>query len=276
MPRPAAALLLLTLVACAAPTSSAPTRPQRERSVSTHKPELPAAPAAPTVRSFHDFRPSLHGFAFRNDFDGSPLPINLGAAEKALRLPNHYGLCGGMSFSAADFYLAGRTLTTDTTPPSRGTPLYTYLYTRQSASLAPAGSGALRFMEWMRLPDAGPDSTSERTRAEIPAIRAAVARGEAVHLGLVLVAAAQNPQPWNNHQVLVYNASTGPAEYPLELHIYDPNYPKRDDAIIRIEDDRGTLRCTRLVPGRRPTNIRGIFRMAYTPAIPPASLSPAP
>ncbi len=63
-------------------------------------------PPPPSTRSFADFRPSLHGFRFTNHFTGSPLPFSLGGLEKHLNLPNDFGLCGGMSFAAADFFLA--------------------------------------------------------------------------------------------------------------------------------------------------------------------------
>src|SRR4051812_37428544 len=132
MRRPPTALLLgtLALAACAGQLPQAEREPQ---SCLAHADPAPAPPGAP--RSFADFRPSLHGFAFRNDFQGSPLPINLGSAERALKPPSHYGLCGGMSSAAADFYLAGCPIPIHATPPAHGTPLYTYLYTRQSASL---------------------------------------------------------------------------------------------------------------------------------------------
>lgn len=261
MPRRTALRLALaaiaTLPGCAAPDPAPPAA---------------AAPDAPR-RSFADFRPSRHGFAFRNEFSGSPLPVSLGRTEETLGLPARYGLCGGMSFAAADWFLAGRTIPAATTPPARGQPLYTYLYARQARSLAPVGSMGLKFMEWMRLPDHGPGSAAERTEAELPGILGALSRGEPVMLGLVFLSAKDNPQPWHNHQVLAY-AAAGTAD-PIRLLIYDPNFPGRDDAAITIAGSGGTLRIEREVPGRRPTHIRGLFRMAYAPASPPGP-PPAP
>ena len=84
---------------------------------------------------------------------------------------------------------------------------------------------ALKFVEWMRLPDDGDDSARARTAREIAPIESALARGEPVLLGLVLVSADQTREPWHNHQVLAYRATReGPL---LELAIYDPNFPKR-------------------------------------------------
>jgi hypothetical protein len=225
-----------------------------------------AAPAPKPARSFAEFRPSRDGFAFRNEFTGSPLPISLGSAEKKLGLPTRYGLCGGMSSAAADYFLSGTPLPADTAPPGQGTPLYTYLYSRQAATFGILGTMALRFIEWMRLPDDGPDGTRARTASELAPIEAALAAGKPILLGLVLVSAAQSKEPWQNHQVLAYAATRrGPV---LDLAIYDPNFPKRDDAVIRVEERDGAPLCIRIVPGRRPMPVRGLFRMPYVPAVP--------
>lgn len=223
----------------------------------------------PAVRSFADFRPSRDGFAFVNDFSGSSLPVDLGAAaESRLGLPRHYGLCGGMSFAAADYYLARAAVPADTHPPVRGSRLYLYLYKRQATSVGPSGAMALKFLEWMRLPDTGADSCRARTAAELPPIRAALQRGEPVMLGLVLTSAARRQEPWNNHQVLAYAIAAPSVPGAEELRIYDPNFPHRDDVVIRIVQEPDGPRCSRIVPGRRETAVRGVFRMAYEPVDP--------
>src|SRR5204863_294830 len=70
-----------------------------------------------------------------------------------LGLPREYGLCGGMSLAAADFYLANKPVPDFTKPPAQGTPLYEYMYQRQADSMGPLGVMALKFWGWMRLPD---------------------------------------------------------------------------------------------------------------------------
>jgi hypothetical protein len=233
-------------------------------------PEPPAQPAPAAPRSFADFRPSLHGFAFRNDFRGSPLPFDLGPAEKKMGLPNHYGLCGGMSCAAADYFLASRPVPELATPPEHGTALYTYLFVRQQESFGALHAAALRFVEWMHVPDDGPDGTRARTAPELPAIESALERGQPVILGLVLVSAKETREPWLNHQVLAYGARREGET--LILSIYDPNFPKRDDVVIRVGQRDGLPWCAREVPGRQPMRIRGMFRMPYSPADPTASM----
>jgi hypothetical protein len=281
-----------------APERPVESRPQEDRSVVAAaepaplpRPVEPSAPieapaeaaAAPERakelgRSFAEFRPSQHGFRFVNRFAGTPLPIAGTGLEKGLRLPEEFGLCGGMSFAAADYFLAGRAMPPDSTPPERGSSLYDYLYGRQVSTLAPAGMQALKFLEWMGLPEAGSDGTHARTLAELGEIVEALDRGEPVLLGLVLVgrgeaASEENRRQaiWQNHQVLAYAARRLPMSV-VELSIYDPNYPQRDDVTIRVIGEP-EVRMSRLVPRGRATAVRGFFRMPYAAAQPPEAVS---
>ncbi|MFN0130921.1 MAG: hypothetical protein ACKVW3_00060 [Phycisphaerales bacterium] len=118
-----------------------PTQPRSLLASSTSVPHESLAP------SLAEFRPSLHGFRFVNSFTGSPLPFGLGKAEKSLNVPNRFGLCGGMSFAAADFFLAARPRPDARQPPTQGDPLYNFLYGRQVVSLGTMGVMAAKFME---------------------------------------------------------------------------------------------------------------------------------
>jgi hypothetical protein len=281
MPRLTPLLLAaLTLTACApAPTAKPAADPAPPVAAAAPIASAPAAPA-PAARTFHDFLPSRDGFAFRNAFAGSPLPVSIGAAaEKNLGLPSRFGLCGGMSTAAADFFLARRPIPRADAPPEHNTPLYNYLYGRQAASIGPLGSGAARFIDWMNTPDDGPDGVLARTQAELPAILAQADEGRPVILGLVLVSRVESASTertkdtaaWENHQVLCYGLTRLPLGL-TELKIYDPNFPRRDDAIIRIAQTPAKTTITRIVPGRPPLRVRGLFALPYIPAIPPAGL----
>lgn len=260
--------VLLVLAGCAPVAGPEPAAPPAGTSyAAAERAPAPGGDGPRAVRSFSEFRPSRDGFAFVNSFSGSSLPIDLGAAaEISLGLPRRFGLCGGMSSAAVDYFIAGAPVPASTRPPARGTPLYNYLYQRQTASMGPSGAMALKFLEWMRLPDDGPDGCRARTAAELPAIRVALERGEPVIIGLVLTSAARHQEPWNNHQVLAYAISSRTAAAaPQEIRIYDPNFPGRDDVVIRISGDPGEPVCSR-VAGRRETVVRGFFRMPYSPA----------
>jgi hypothetical protein len=222
------------------------------------------------ARSFAEFRPSEHGFRFVNSFRGSPLPVALGRFERRLNVPERFGLCGGMCFAAADYFIAGRSLAEELPQkeaPVRGVPLYDYLYARQAASLAPLAVMFAKFVEWMDLPEEGEDGTHERTMAELRSIAAGIEAGEPVLLGLVLVSSADGGEPWRNHQVLAYGVERGDEGAVRALRVYDPNYPERDDVAIRWCGDEA--RWDRLVPERSQTRVRGFFRMHYEPVEPP-------
>lgn len=231
-------------------------RPARRES--SHFGEVRAERERPAPR-FHDFRPSVNGFHFRNGFQGQVV----GTGESA------YGLCGGMSFAAADYFLAGRPIPTDVRAPADGSPLFKYIYARQAASFGALGAMGLKYVEWMRLPDdapAGEASTHARTLAELPHITAKLSRGEPVVLGLVLTSVAQGGKAWDNHQVLALSAAE-PSPGRTDIRIYDSNFPDRDDIVISVS--REPMEIRQVIPGRGYIPIRGLFRMAYVPATPP-------
>lgn len=260
-----------------------------------------ATPTTPRGRSNSEFRVATHGFAFRNSFDGSPLPASLreaksgwektlkGVLDKNVELPRNFGLCGGMCLAAADFFHAGLAIPRVDAPPQAGTPLYEYLYQRQVESWGTASVYALKFLRWMRLPDAGADSPSERSVAEIKMIATKVSAGELVPVGLVLVrhaeAGARNGgKPWENHQVLCWKvepradgsarggAVGGGASGGVDLHVYDPNYPKDEGVVVRVSNATSDgkkpapdkpVTLARLTSKGKATVVRGVFAMPY-------------
>lgn len=245
--------------------------------------------AASPPPSFHDFVPSRHGFAFVNHFTGSSLPGPLVLLHNALNAPDEFGLCGGMCFAAADFYLAERSIPAQTTRPTRGQPLYDYIYQRQVDSFGDRFAWAAKFSRWMDLPDTGPLSAGRATLGLLPQMLDSLGRGEPVHLGLVYVSSAQVREPWNNHQVLAMSVTLEPESdrgiAVCSLAIYDPNFPAGDAARIDIElvlerferighdlSPIVTSRCTRIVPGKPDKKVRGMFPMPYAPKAPPEDL----
>jgi hypothetical protein len=250
-----------------------------------------AAPGAAPPRSFADFKPSAHGFRFTNSFSGSPLPSALASLGALAGAPTQFGLCGGMSSSAADYYLARREAPTLDKPPKQGTPLYQYLYQRQVASLGAGLAAAGNFADWMQRSEDGVLGTRHLTGAGLPAILADIELGKPVVLGLVHVGAADRRPIWENHQVLAFRASSRPAG--TDLLIYDPNHPGNDAVIVHTEP---VLVGTLLIPGaidirlpvigresqlqaaatatrpKREKVVRGFFAMPYGPVMPPDGL----
>jgi len=124
-----------------------------------------AQPSQTTQRPAEPFTPSRHGLAFTNHFTGSSLPPELrdadsgfmlwarSIAQKHGNLPDEFGLCGGMSLLAADYYLAAKSIPDSNAAPEQGTPLYDAIYQRQRDSLGPGAAYILKFAHWMTIPD---------------------------------------------------------------------------------------------------------------------------
>lgn len=228
---------------------------------------MAAAPAGEDVPRIGGFRPSSHGFHFVNTFSGSPFGSGLGL------LPSHYGLCGGMSLAAADHYVAACEVPAIATPPQAGSRWHRYLWKRQAQSMGLLGWRAARFVQWMALPDDTADGTQARTARHFGITRERLERGDPAPLGLVFTRLRDGGLPWHNHQVLAYGLTEREGGV-IDIAIYDPNFPHRDDVVIRMTPvgvDAGVAgyACERVVPGRRASKVRGFFPMGYVRREPP-------
>lgn len=233
-------------------------------------------------RTISTFRPSAHGFAFRNNFQDRP--FSLGWADRFLPWPEHYGLCGGMSLAAADHFLADVPMPSETASPGLDSPWFRYLWQRQVESMGFLGWRALRFAQWMALPDDSARGTFRRTHAHWPTTQARLDAGSPAPIGLVYTSFREGGLLWQNHQVLATSWSADAAGV-IDIAIYDPNFPRRDDVTIRltpvvVERLPGATpeaplveilgySGERLVPGLRPRRVRGMFAMGYKPRTPP-------
>jgi hypothetical protein len=73
------------------------------------------------------FKPELHGFRFSNTFQNNAIP------EFDIRTG---GLCGGMSYSAMDYYFKSQPVPTQSYRPASQTIFHRYIYRRQVDSLS--------------------------------------------------------------------------------------------------------------------------------------------
>jgi hypothetical protein len=237
------------------------------------------------------FVPSRNGFWFLNLFPGTPLPFSIPSLPHISEIPSAYGLCGGMSAAAADFFYAGKIVAQEHEIPAKHTPLYQYLMKRQLDSFSPFGEPILQFMDWMKLDEQSPLGTWHRTADQVAHLKTLFAGGMPAHpIGLVYA----NPgQPlWENHQVLAIGYHE-PSPTTIEIPIYDPNFPMNDQVFIRAErrsvagsDARGqaiqgnSLHCQRIAivadtngnPVEDAKPMRGLFLMPYQPIVPPEDL----
>src|SRR5919199_1912224 len=233
-----------------------------------------------------DFKPSVHGFKFINNFSGYLLPFSMPNLPDLSSVGKAYGLCGGMSSAAYDFLLAGRSIPSDISTPTQGSPLHKYLYRRQVDTFGALGDYITKFAQWMVLPDDTILGIQKRTYDEFEAIHAKLDDRNAVVLGLIYVSGRDSWEIWNNHQALAYSYSEISATT-IDINIYDPNYPQRDDVAIRLERvPVGTTLIPGIPPRKRTVlgfkcsqkigefdkNIRGFFAMPYVPIVPPSGL----
>jgi hypothetical protein len=182
--------------------------------------------------------------------------------------------------------LAGRGVSSDTTAPVQGSVFQQYIYRRQVDTFGAFGEYIAKFAQWMVLPDDTILGTQKRTYDEFEEIRAKLDDGNPVVLGLVYVSGSDSFEIWNNHQVLAYGYSEV-SDTTINISIYDPNYPERDDVLIRAERIPVGTTFVPGVPPRKRTvlgfkcmqkisdinkNLRGFFAMPYVPVVPPAGL----
>jgi hypothetical protein len=205
----------------------------------------PAEPLAGPARSRRvpGFLPSRHGLHFANRFPPGPTvrlgPIDprvVGLADAAA------GLCGGMSFTVRDLWEAGREPPPDATPPVNGSRRFIALVRRQVESLdwlrlpvrfwtlaALHPDPATWWSEWLRrrpLPELVRDVEWPRIRTEIDA-------GRLAQVGLVRATGFSPARLTLNHQVLAWGYEE--AGDRTVVHLYDPNWPDRDDVEVRVE-----------------------------------------
>jgi hypothetical protein len=174
------------------------------------------------------FDPKIDGFKFINYFQlPSSIDLNIPFIHiSSVSLPNLvYGLCGGMCYSALDYFHAGKAIPGDGDIPASGSPIYEYLLGRQITSL---GNGALeKVLLWMLLSD---EDLGERiTRNEIPTLRANLDGGNPAVL--VLIRAQGLTDPSHNHQVTAVGYDIDQNSNTLTVYLYDPNHPGEEPTL---------------------------------------------
>jgi uncharacterized protein YjbI with pentapeptide repeats len=175
------------------------------------------------------FQPATHGFEFSNSFDNNrffgPIHINFG------------GRCGGMSYAALDYFNADIPIPTQTSLPTEGSVLSTYISGRQERAtlnqidrwieltVNPFGARTSEFFQWGLQETGG--GRAQQLKQEID-------RGRPCILGLF--------NPTNlvvHHQVLAYGYEGSGGN--LKLCIYDPNHPNREMVLRPRTDEQRFL-----------------------------------
>lgn len=223
-------LLAVGLVGWTPPTIAVPATPSAVRSVSTR------------------FTASRNGFPF----------INHAGAEPGTFLYNvFYGLCGGMTYAALDYFHQG------VLPPAKG--IDRFLLVRDAQSLV---ANADSFVLWTLAgdtasPKGGLGVGTATRQTSVPELAQELRNGP-VPLGLVKARTLRDV--WRNHQVLAYSLERRGSS--IVIGIYDPNHPRADHATLSL-DLRKTGPVIQTDSGQTVDAWRGFFLERYSPATPP-------
>jgi hypothetical protein len=179
------------------------------------------------------FTPQRHGFHFPNAFTTTVVTIpGFGPISTS-------GLCGGMSFSALDYYLAGRPVPTHqagdfpggASVPPQADRLAQYILDRQLSSFNPlVNPSVVKFVT--QAAPFGRSAYQVTVQDEWPLIKNQIDAGSPCAIGLI----ADSLNPTQSHQVVAIAYDDSAARV---LWIYDCNYP---DTTVTLTFDDGAER----------------------------------
>lgn len=220
------------------------------------------------------FKPSKNGFKFPNRFAGFPLPPALKAFIDTSN--SVHGLCGGMCFAVIDFAKTKKKMPQVDDVPTEETPLYDYIKRRQLATWGRLQLKALQYVKWMTYSE---EKAAVETLKSWRSVRSMLNRSDFAVLGLLYHNFKETFAVWDNHQVLAYGYSEM-NDGRFRIHLYDPNYPNRDDIYIDCEpiqvmhDDKLTkgLKCVQYKGDEKLHDMHGFLYVSYKPEIPPKTV----
>lgn len=166
------------------------------------------------------FAPLSNGFLFPNRFEIK----GVSKFVKVLKSNLIYGMCGGMVFSALDYYFDHRNVPEYNEVNELPVCYTKYLWRRQTESTS--FSILLKIIHFGSLSKR--KSVLKTIENELPNIIARLNGGLPAPLVIIRSSLFQNPT--HNHQVLVTGYEDNPSQ--LELLLYDPNHPGIDPRLV--------------------------------------------
>ena len=180
-----------------------------------------------------------------------------------------YGLCGGMSFAALDFFRTGIEAPWEAYAgqrPASGTRLRGYLWKRQLRSFFGDLDRFLIWMIWLKFMPwgwpfhGGPGWLTRESQKEWGKLKASIDAGNPIPLGLV----RDSTSVFDNHQVLAIGYDEEDEDHGT-IYLYDPNCPGQRST-IRVGFVSTVLEAEESCPGSQP--LRGFFCEEYEPEEP--------
>jgi hypothetical protein len=177
------------------------------------------------------FLPSHTGFQFANRWPAGPARVlHLGPIRVPIGNVGR-GLCGGMAFAARDRFDRGEAAPLVAVAPQFGDALFVEIVDRQFDSFGRLFSIPVRF--WLSAIASQPSRDRAAVRDVWPALKRSIDEGWPPMVGLVRRAGWNPLAPDFGHQVVAYRYDETPER--VEIGIYDPNHPGRDDVTLTIE-----------------------------------------
>lgn len=212
------------------------------------------------VASTTGFLPLSHGFKFVNRFTihrKIPLPL-VGPVDLGDLV---IGLCGGMCFTALDYYHSGIPIPSQRTVPRVRSKLYNHLIKKQVESLIPP-DGVVKVLTWT----AKEDRYVWRHTAgrEFRKLRLRLDKREPAVLALIRVGRGEDPGL--NHQVVARAYYYDEQSSKVEIRLYDPNHPGKEPRLTM-----SVARALQGINAKQSTGerLRGFFVIDYKPGEPP-------
>jgi hypothetical protein len=191
------------------------------------------------------FLPSTHGLPFPNAWPHVP-PWTIDVLGQKIPFADAAnGLCAGMTFTVRDLFEKGAPPPSGGDAPGSG-PLFDYVAKRMldSFALADVPAPAIVYLHWMspRVPDSEslwtrlrllpPSREREMIETQLPKVQADLDGGTLSTLALIAVKSLDPFQLGQNHAVLAYGYEHSADE--VDIAIYDPNHPGRDDLRLKL------------------------------------------
>ena len=193
-----------------------------------------------------NFNPPSHGYSFPNRFEFK----GLSRIKKFVKSNFIYGMCGGMVFTALDFYFDQYKLPGYQAVEDLPLSYTKYLWKRQTQSVSI--SVLLKIIQFATLSVS--KSMQKTIQDELPKIIERLNDGLPAPIVIIRSSLFQNPT--HNHQVLVIgyidNGST------LDLELYDPNHPKSGPRLMISMDPEYLITQSTGEP------VRGLFLNNYS------------
>ncbi len=205
------------------------------------------------------FASQSNGFNFINRFEYQfPVKFQLPFVGQIHLSDVVYGLCGGMSFSALDYFYAGKPVPTYDRVDQISNKLFSYLCDRQLDSLKI--SVLIKVIQWMVSEDR--NIGQWMTRYEIPKLRRALDKGNPVVLALIRVKGLGDPT--HNHQVVATGYDYNPTSNVITIYLYEPNYPGQEPTLtVNLNNPSQGLQMSQSTGDF----LRGFFLIDYTPQL---------